>query len=304
MPVSTEVLQAIGGNGLTAGDYAGLTPEQIQSVAGHGQQDRQLLFSVAQQMQDQALAERKQQFEEQHQDRVFKLMQRQDARADFESMHKTLMDKAQLGIQQQRLQLERAQVGASMANAEMERKVKQRQLAMLDAQDKTVSAMKNNYMEVEGYTDAEGNPLKLSIGELYSLGALDKAIETGLKRSAAKTLGGGSKQVELREYMAKQIQDLGGSETAIKMVKLMGPEGVKGMNKANIYAQHMKNNPLFSLPGTTPEEKQRIVDQDYNLVNMLKVDLASQLANETTGADTPGGQPPAVQSVDDIINEY
>ena len=303
MPIKPEVIQAIGGNGLTAGDYAGLTPEQIAMVAGQGQKDRQIMLGTVMDMSQQELAERKQTQEEIQQDRMFKMMQRQEARAEFQTMHSAMFDQMKYALDKKRLGLEAQQTQATLANAELEREKLTLQLGELKQQKDILGKMQDKYLEMPGYTDEKGNPLKMSIGELYAMGALDKAIDAGLKNAYYDKASGGSKVVELREYMARTAKDMGASELAIQRIKLMGPEAVKGMNKSTILALHMKNNPLF---GTmSPEEKQRIVDKDLAMIDMLKIDLASELGEGGLfdGANVPGGKPPQAKTLEDYMLE-
>jgi len=298
MGVRPEVLAAISGGGLTAGDYAGMTPEQIAMVAGQGQKDRSMQIGMMESMRQSELAERKQTHEEMQQDRMFKLMQRQEARQEFQTMHSAMFDQMKFGLEKQKLALEKAQTGAALENASLEREKLGLQLKELKQQKDTLDKMKDSYLEVPGYTDQDGNPLKMSVGELYAMGALDKALEVGLRRTVAQ---GGSKVVELRNYMADVAADMGASEVAVKRIKLMGPEAVKGMNKASVMALHMKNNPLFSM--MSDEERQKIVNKDLAMIDMLKIDLASQYTDGDFGANTPGGKPPAVRSLEDIMME-
>ena len=302
MSINPEVLSAIGGGGLTASDYAGLTPEQISMVAGQGQKDRQIMLGTVMDMYQQELAERKQQQEEMQQNRMFKMMQRQEARQEFQAIHSAMFDHMQLGVQKQRLALEKKQIDASLSNAGLEREKLEIQLKDLRHAEDTLGKMKDRYLEVPGYTDEAGNPLKMSIGELRAMGALDKAIDAGLKKSYYSSASGTSKQVELREYMGKLASELGASDLTVKRVKLMGPEAVKGMNKASILALHMNNNPLF---GTmSPEEKDAIVNKDLAMIDMLRVDLAGVIAEGgIEGADKPGGKPPQAKTLEDYMLE-
>lgn len=303
MPINPEVLSAIGGNGLTAGDYAGMTPEQIAMVAGQGQKDRQIMLGTVMDMSQQELAERKQAQEEMQQDRMFKMMQRQEARAEFQTMHSAMFDQMKYALDKKRLGLEAQQTQAALANSGLEREKLTLQLDELKRQKETLGKMQDKYLEMPGYTDEKGNPLKMSIGELYAMGALDKAIDAGLKKAYYDKASGGSKVVELREYMAKTAQEMGASELAVQRIKLMGPEAVKGMNKSTVLSLHMKNNPLFST--MSPEEKQKIIDKDLAMIDMLKVDLASTLADEgmVYGADTPGGKAPSPKTLEQIMME-
>lgn len=299
MGVRPEILAAISGGGLSAGDYAGMTPEQIAMVAGQGQKDRNMQIGLVENMRQSELAEQKQTQEEMHQDRMFKLMQQQEARQEFQAIHGAMFDHMSYGLQQQKLALEKMQTSAALANSSMERKKLDMQLKELNEQKLTLDKMRDHYLEIPGYTNQDGTPLKMSIGELYATGTLDKAIDAGLRRVASQ---GGSKVVELRNYMADVAADMGASEIAVQRIKLMGPEAVKGMNKSTVLALHMKNNSLFSTLGE--DEKQRIVNKDLALIDMLKVDLASQISSDGDfGADTPGGKPPAVRSLEDIMME-
>ena len=303
MGLSPEVLTAISGGGLTAGDYAGMTPEQIAMVAGQGQKDRSMQISMVENMRQSELAERKQTQEEMQQDRMFKLMQRQEARQEFQAMHSAMFDQMNYGLQKQKLALEKAQTQATLQNAGLEREKLDLQLNELRQQKATLDKMKDSYLEVPGYTDAEGKPLKMSIGELYAMGALDKVIDAGLK----KTVYGGtgrSKVVELREYMVTTAKDMGASEHVQNMIKLMGPEMFKGMTRQKML-ELRKNDTLFQLK--SPEEREMEINRDLSMVDMLRVGVGAQLAQEqqesTDGADKPGGAVPRPLSLDDIMTE-
>lgn len=299
MAIRPEIIQAISGGGLAAEDYAGLTPEQIAMVSGQGQKDRQIMLGTVMDMQQQELAERKQTQEEMHQNRMFSIMQRQEARAEFQAIHSQFMDRAQLGLQKQRLQLERMQTEASLQTHGMEQEKIGLQLNELKYQQDTLNKMKDRFVEIPGYQDADGNPLKMSIGEVHAIGALDRIIDAGLRKSAAS---GGSKVVELREYMADIAKQMGTSKHTIDMLKLMGPEALKGMNRQTIYALQSKNNAQFNM--LSQEQKEALIERDLNLIDMLRIDVADQLSTDTpVGANTPGGTPPKATSAEDYLRE-
>ena len=163
MPINPEVLGAIGGNGLTAGDYAGMTPEQIAMVAGQGQKDRQIMLGTVLDMSQQELAERKQAQDEMQQDRMFKMMQRQEARQEFETMHKAMFDQMNYGLQKKRLALEQQQTSAALQNAGLEREKLGLQLNELRQQQDTLGKMKDKYLEMPGYSNAFGSIWKQQI---------------------------------------------------------------------------------------------------------------------------------------------
>lgn len=304
MGVRPEVLAAIGGGGLTAGDYAGMTPEQIAMVAGQGQKDRAMQIGMVENMRQGELAEQKQAYEEMHQDRMFKLMQRQEARQEFQTMHSAMFDQMKMGLEKKKFELEKMQTQATLANAGLERTKLNMQLKELQQQKDTIDKMKDSYLEVPGYTGADGKPLKMSIGELYAMGALDKVIDAGLK----KTVYGGtgrSKVVELREYMVSTAKDMGASEHVQNMIKLMGPELFKGMTRQKMLEMR-KNDTLFQLK--SPEEREAEINRDLSMVDMLRVGVGAQLAQETQeqamgGGDDPKGTVPRPASYEDILRE-
>jgi len=286
MPVRPEVLNAISGGGLTADDYAGLTPEQISAVAGQGQKDRQIMLGTVMEMSQQELADRKQQQDELHQDRMFKMMQRQDARADFETMNKTMLDQAQLALAKQRMSLEAAQTKASINASNISAEMHSFQLNKLKSQEDLIGKMKDVKMDVPGYTDESGKPLKMSVGDIYTLGALDKVISANVKKDAL-TKAGQSKQIELREFIAEQAKKLGASEQMQNIIKMAGPEVFKGWNKANVMAMH-KNDPLWNTKSA--EEKETIINQELSMADMLKISTLSYIAeNPDTGSVVPDG---------------
>ena len=299
MAIDSSVLSAIGGGGLTESDYAGMTPEQISAVAGQGQKDRQIMLGTVMELSQQKLAERKQDTDEMHQDRMFKLMQNQDARAEFESINKAKMDQAQLALQQQRLKLEAAQTSASVANSSMQTELHKYQLGKLKQQDTTLSKMRTSMMEVPGYTDDAGKPLKMSVADLHSMGALDNVIAANM-RKMVDTKTGQSKQIQFHEFLASEAKKMGISEVLEQRIRVLGPEAFKGMTKAKLLESH-KNDILFQQKDAAAKEA--FIQSEFDLIDQLRVDAASSIASgafNATGGDVPGGKVPVPSTAEQI----
>lgn len=185
--IGEHLYQALGGSGLTAQDYAGLTPEQIAMVAGQGQQDRQLISGVISNMQQQELAERKQAFDEMTKNREYQLMQNQDARAQMQLMLDASFKVVGAKMDQARLGLEAARTKSALATDEHQRKVADRQLAQMDAQQQMLKDFSTVVVELP-FSDKEGKPAKTSLGAVL-LGAPSLANDV-FKSAVIKQSGG------------------------------------------------------------------------------------------------------------------
>lgn len=191
--IRPEIMQALTTGGLTADDYAGMTPEQIQAVAGHGQKDRQLLHGVISDMQQSEMQERKQDFEEMHQNRTFDLLKNQETRAKMQMFVDTGFKAASHMLQQKQLQLESMRTNSAIATDKAQRDKLNLEIAAINRQTGLLNTLDTTYVET---------PFKSGDGKdkgLMSLGALMMAgsgtTELAFKYAAAKnlgTLGGGS----------------------------------------------------------------------------------------------------------------
>lgn len=304
MPINQGVYQALAGSGLSAQDYAGLTPEQIQMVAQQGTHDRQLISGVISDMRQQDAVERKQNYEEMHQDRVFKIMQRQDARQEFETLHNAMLNDVKIQMEKRKLALDEMQTRSSLANNALARKQAQVQLAGLKKNMNALDSMQNVTMQIPGFNDEKGQPIKMTIGQLSAVGVLDKAITAGLQ---AKFSGGESKEIQKRKFLGEKARALGASDRLVDVVEMVGPELFKGNSRGVVYQTLSKNDPMFNM--LSPDEKQKRVDQDMGIINLLGISVADELGREQVGvvegADVPGGTvpKPTAQQIEDLLNE-
>lgn len=186
--IRPEIMQALAGGGLTAQDYAGLTPEQIQAVAGHGQHDRNALFGVVQNMQQAEMQTRKQDFDEMHQNRTFQLMQDQERRAQFQTLVDMGFKAAAHQLDQRRLQLENMRTRSAMNVDEAQRKKLDLEIEDIRKQRERVSMLDDTYIEVP-IKDKDGKPTStMSLGALFAGGS--EFANTAFKFAVAKNLGG------------------------------------------------------------------------------------------------------------------
>lgn len=293
MPVKEELLTAMAGGGLAAEDYAGMTPEQIAAVAGQGNDQRKLMMGVVDQMNQQENFERKQSFDEQHDNRMFQLMQRQDARQEFETIHKSMLDQVRTTLEQKRLGLEAQRTNADLATNKLQQDMLSKQNSILQTQIYTVDKMQKNIISVPGLLDDKGQPVKMSIASMHSLGLLDKAIAAGLKKDLLSTAGE-SKQIQLRKYIGGKAKELGAKEPVVDWIEMMGPEGLKNMTPAALNKTLLDKDPLYRM--ASPEEQKKILQEQYGLIDVLKINVVADMAEQgkfNAGADEPGGTVPA-----------
>ncbi len=185
--IRPEIMQALAGGGLTAQDYAGLTPEQIQAVASHGQQDRQLLHGLVSDMQQSEMQERKQSFDEMHQNRTFELMKNQESRAKMQMLVDTGFKAAGHMLQQRQLQLEALRTDSAIKTDEKQREKLGLEIDSINRQVKLLNTLDTTYVETP-FKSADGKD-----NGMMSLGALMFAgsgmPEMAFKYAAAKNLG-------------------------------------------------------------------------------------------------------------------
>ena len=184
--INPEVLKAISGNGLTAGDYAGLTPEQINMVAGHGQQDRSQQLGLVMNMQQNEMAERKQQFDEMHADRTFQLMQNQEIRQRYQMLIDTGFKAASHQLQQKQLGLEEMKTNAAIATDKVQQEKLQLEIDAIKRQQSKLELLDKTYVETP-FASVDGNN-KMSLGALLAGG--QGLTEIAYKYAAAKNLKG------------------------------------------------------------------------------------------------------------------
>ena len=276
-----NVIQALGGGGLTASDYAGLTPEQIQAVAQHGQNDRKLLSGIVSDMRQQDLAEEKQAFDEMHSNRMFQVMQNQEAREQFKMLVNGGMEMAKVGLEKKRLGLEAQRTASQLKKDDMEMRGLDAEYEQTMLQHDMLQKMTTKFVEVPGMADADGKPAKMSVGEAYAAGMLP----TLLKAHATKFAAGGSgksKQVELREYMGSKAKELGAPEAFVKVIELMGPEALKNLGPGTAASILSKNDPMFNMDDAATQKKK--VAQFMEFGSMFGVSMMADLADKTTTA--------------------
>lgn len=279
-----EVISALGEGTLQAQDYYGMTPEQISALMQKGSDDRKMVANLAMDVRRQELDERKQAFEELRQNRMFELMQKQDAREEFKMLMSQGMDIARTQLERKKLSLDAARVNSAIATDAMQRKKLDYEYQMLKRNEEALSTMTDKYLPVPGMTDDEGEEIKMSIGELFATGMLPSVLKANQDKfvSSSRSSGGISKQVELREYMSDVAKELGASKHFQNIIKLMGPEAMKNMGPGAIRDARMKYDPLFALDTKSVQEEK--VKQDMEFLNLYQIRLGGKIASDNAKA--------------------
>lgn len=196
--MNPEVLKALAGGGLSAGDYAGLTPEQIQMVAGQGQQDRQLMLGAVKQQSDAEMEERKQAHTEMHNDRVFQVMQNQETRANYQLMMDAGFKAMGHQLEQRKLGLEQQKLSSALLTDETQRKLLN---AQIDEVNKKASLVKNleTVMVELPFKNQDGTPATMNLGSLMAGGGsfAEKAFTYNLIKQSGGQWGEGGDDLGL-----------------------------------------------------------------------------------------------------------
>lgn len=293
MPIDPKIISAIGGGGLTAADYAGLTPEQIQMVAGQGQKDRQIMLGTVMDMSQQELAERKQQNDEFMQNEQLKLMRRKEARDEFQTMHSVYMGNLEHVLKKKQIELDSLRTNAAVNADKKQLEVLDAQLKDLTRQREVVDGLRSREVVVPGLEGDDGKAVKMNMAELHSVGALDNVIAAGVAKLTGGT-SGTSKQIQLREYIGGYAEKLGASPVVVDFIKMMGPEGLKGMTPAALHNRMLAEDTLYKMKAGSSDpavraEAKKILDAQFEFVNLIKAQAGMFLYDELGGDfSTPG----------------
>lgn len=287
-----NIYEAFAGNGLTEADFAGLDPEQIQSVMNQSNQQRQLGMSMIQQQFDNQMAERKQVFDEEQANRMYKLAVNQDARDQMRIISDTYFKQKDYEIATKKLAIDRAQANASIAASAEQVKNLRQQRELLGKQQETLNTFKGMHMQLPGITDDKGLPIKMSLADMHLSGILPEVVQQTIAAGAKGS--GGVAAVRLSE-MLEAATALGANENQLERIKLVGPGIIENLSPLAIYESLSKNDAIFRT--STEEQKAAVVQDTYDRLTMIVAGVYSNRQGGNSEADASSTTKPAGSSV-------
>ncbi len=259
-----NLIQAMRGGRLTAADYAGMTPEQMQAVHGMGMQNKQMALGMFQQHQEEARHQRQESFQREqfrHQKEVsrtqLELAQRQDVRQELQRVTDNMFKMATMKMQEKQLQMAQQMQSSNLAMNSMKMgQMKAEMRTLQQQQEATRKFFQDKEFNVEG--------IPMSGAEATAMGFTPiQLMELKLKESAANQANpvAWRQKISYFEDMATQL----GVKDPVDVMTfaLIASEGTGTITKDQIMDLNMKNDPLFRLK---PEaERVSIVNNTYEL---------------------------------------
>lgn len=272
MTVSRETMEHVAGYGLTAADYAGMTPEQIMAVAAHGQKDRQIIYDATSDIERQKMEERKQDFEEAYKTTMLELMQNQDARDEFRAVNDAMLGQMTMKLQQQQLELSRMQIDSSLSLNSLQRKALQMEIEEKQKEIGFLNKIRNTQV-VLPFKDAEGNDIISDLATAHSFGFTKDIVAANAEHVPNyKDYPAG---IATRLYLQEQLRSMGADDVQIKFVGLYGEEALKGGTRQAMHELRSKHDPVYN--HMSEEDRKAKIDEDMRVMGMLSLEAAYQL---------------------------
>jgi len=256
---SPEFIQAMRGTRMTAADYAGMTPEQMQAVHGTGMQNKQMALGMWQMQQQQAAQERQEQFQreqfayQQEQDQFRnELLSRQDFRADLQMLSAELWNHKNHDLQTQKLSLEKRLADSTISMNNMKMTQIKSEMQQLERQQEGIRHLAGVGVNVAGQ--------EYTIGELYTAGMPVEKIMSAVNSTYAANMSNPSAQVQKWEYFKGYARQAGVNDPLLQyQYSFIAAQAEAMTTRAEMHELLMKNDTLYAL-NINSERNRKLLD--------------------------------------------
>ena len=269
--MNQAVVEAFRGGGLTAADYAGMTPEQMQMVHGAGMQNAQMALGIMQNQQEQQYRQEQAQFQreqfefqKQVEHQRMELAKRADVRAEVDIMTNQMFKAADYKLRQQELDLSRRLTTAQLGKLGAETIALKDQLEITKARREAMQAVGTEVVQIPGFPPMTMATASALLGE-------EKVVDILVKMDVAKQANPSAEMQKLnllRDYAMKRV---GMDELNATRFAWVASQTDQGKMSSQEVLDILMKDRLFSLK--EPDEQSAIVAEFMRIQNEHSLDL-------------------------------
>ena len=269
--MNQAVVEAFRGGGLTAADYAGMTPEQMQMVHGAGMQNAQMAVGIMQNQQEQqyrqaqAQFQREQfEFQKQVEHQRMELAKRADVRAEVDIMTNHMFKAADHKLRKQEMELNEKYITAQMGKLSMETDALKEQMTQIKQRREAMQAFGTEVVQVPGFPPMTMATASALLGE-------EKVVDVLVKLDTAKQANPSAEMQKinlLRDYAMKRV---GMSELNATRFAWVASQTDQGKMSSQEVLDILMKDRLFSIK--EPDEQSAIVAEFMRIQNEHSLDL-------------------------------
>ena len=264
-------IQALQGSNLSAADYAGMSPEQMQAVHGMGMQNKQMALGLMQNQQEQQYRQEQAQFQrdqfefqKQVERQRMELAKRADVRAEVDSMTNLMFKAADHKLRQQEMVLSQRLTTAQLDKLGVETNALKDQLEMTKARREAMQAVGTEVVQIPGFPPMTMATASALLGE-------EKVLDTLVKLDIAKQANPSAEMQKLnllRDYAMKRV---GMSELNATRFAWVASQTDQGKMSSQEVLDILMKDRLFSIK--EPDEQSAIVAEYMRVQNEHSLDL-------------------------------